>query len=88
MLDFDVSEHQEFVLRSSLQPMPNPNDSPDVKASPHNKQLGKRPLPQGQQASQGVFLPESITTSYGLHPMVLRFLEVRTNTKWTVIVLY
>ncbi|KAF8454587.1 LIM-domain binding protein-domain-containing protein [Terfezia claveryi] len=75
MLEFTVTEHQEFVSRSSLQSMPNPNDSPDVKASPHSKQLGKRPLPQGQQASQGIFLPESITNSYGLHPMVVRFLE-------------
>ncbi|KAF8420107.1 LIM-domain binding protein-domain-containing protein [Tirmania nivea] len=75
MLDFCVTEHQEFVSRSSLLSMPNPNDSPDVKASPHNKQLGRRPLPQGQQASQGIFLPESITNPYGLHPMVFRFLE-------------
>lgn len=75
VLEFIVTEHQEFVSRSSLQSMPNPNDSPDAKASPHNKQHGKRPLAQGQQASQGIFLPESITNSYGLHPMVLRFLE-------------
>lgn len=73
MLEFTVTEHQEFVSRSSLQSTPISNDSPDVKASPHNKQLGKRPLPQGQQASQGV--PEGITNSYGLHPMVVRFLE-------------
>lgn len=63
--------------------MPNPNGSPDVKASPHNKQLGKRPLPQGQQASQGISPPEGITNAYGLHPVVFRFLEVRTNYKLT-----
>lgn len=63
--------------------MPNPNNSPDVKASPHNKQLGKRPLLQGQQAPQGIYLPESITNPYGLHPMVFRFLEVRINYKLT-----
>ncbi|RPB28013.1 hypothetical protein L211DRAFT_479405 [Terfezia boudieri ATCC MYA-4762] len=81
MLEFTVTEHQEFVSRSSLQSTPISNDSPDVKASPHNKQLGKRPLPQGQQASQGV--PEGITNSYGLHPMVVRFLEVCINYKLT-----
>lgn len=75
LLEFNVLEHQEFISRSSLQPLPNPGDASDVKSSPRSKQLGKRAMPQAQQP-QGVAMPESNVNPFGLSPIVLRFLEV------------
>ena len=72
-------EHQEFVSRSSLQPLPNPSDASDVKSSPRSKQLGKRAVPQAQQP-QGVAMPEPNVNPFGLSPIVLRFLEVCIST--------
>ncbi|KAF8460258.1 LIM-domain binding protein-domain-containing protein [Kalaharituber pfeilii] len=73
LLEFSVTEHHEYIMRSSLQTLPAPSESPDVKASPRSKQVGKRPLAQSQH-SKGVAMPEPLH-AFGLAKMVIRFLE-------------